>query len=68
MVKLPNWLYEPLPFLYVAAGAFALWRLDDVVGELSGLLLISAGLVIANMRHEYRKQARAQAAARHHHR
>ncbi len=55
MVKLPNWLYEPLPFLYVAAGALALWRLDDVVGELSGLLLISAGLVIANMRHEYRK-------------
>lgn len=55
MVKLPVWLYEPLPYLYTCAGAVALWRLDDTLGEISGLLLISAGLVIASMRRDYRK-------------
>ena len=55
MVNLPVWLYEPLPYLYTCAGTGALWRLDDMLGEISGLLLISAGLVIASMRREYRK-------------
>jgi len=59
-MKLPNWLYEPLPYLYMAVGAFVAWQLDEVIGELSGLLLISAGLVVANMRHEYRKLLKHQ--------
>jgi hypothetical protein len=64
MVKLPTWLYESLPYIYAGAGAVALWRLDDVIGEISGLLLISAGLVVANMRHEYRKILKARMGAR----
>ena len=64
MVKLPTWLYESLPYIYAAAGVVALWRLDDVIGEISGLLLISAGLVVANMRHEYRKILKARESVR----
>lgn len=54
MAVLPNWIYEPLPYLYTGAGFIALLNLDTLVGKISGILLISAGVVVGYQRYEYR--------------
>ncbi len=54
MVILPNWLYEPLPYVYGIAGIVASYRLDSAMGRISGVLLITAGIVVAYQRYEFR--------------
>jgi len=54
MAVLPNWIYEPLPYLYAGAGVVAIMNLDTVIGRISGILLITAGLVVGYQRYEYR--------------
>lgn len=56
--NVPDWLYEPLPYLYVLMGLIATIVLDAIVGKISGVLLISAGFVIWNLRFTYRRRHR----------
>ena len=52
----PAWLYEPLPYLYVAMGLVSIVMLEAVVGKLSGVMLISAGVAIWHLRFSYRRR------------
>jgi hypothetical protein len=54
MSILPSWIYEPLPYIYGGVGIFAAFTLDSMIGKLSGVLLISAGIVVGFLRYEYR--------------
>ena len=54
--NLPEWLYEPLPYLYVLMGLIATYVLDAAIGKMSGVLLISAGVVIWQLRFSYRRR------------
>lgn len=56
--NIPIWIYEPLPYLYTLMGVIATFVLDELVGKLSGLLLVSAGLVVWNLRFTYRRHHR----------
>lgn len=56
--NIPDWLYEPLPYLYVLMGLIATIVLEATVGKISGLMLISAGFVIWNLRFTYRRRRR----------
>jgi hypothetical protein len=55
MAVFPNWLYEPLPYIYGVAGIASTFTLDTLVGRMSGILLITAGIVVAFQRYEYRR-------------
>jgi len=56
--NMPDWLYEPLPYLYLMMGLLATIVLDAYVGKISGLMLISAGIVTWNLRFIYRRRRR----------
>lgn len=51
---LPDWLYEALPFLYLAAGFAAIFHFDTPAGYGVGALLLLAALLIFKMRMDYR--------------
>lgn len=53
---MPGWLYEPLPYLYAGMGGVAFVLLDSIIGKLSGILLISAGVVVWRLRFIYRRR------------
>lgn len=55
---LPEWLYEPLPYVYATSGLASAIFLESALGKLSGVLLISAALVISYQRYAYRRLAR----------
>ncbi len=55
MAVLPNWLYEPLPYVYAGAGLIATVSLDTITGRFSGILLITAGIVVGYQRFEHRR-------------
>jgi len=46
----PDWLYESLPCLYIAAGGAAMAFLTHGVGRASGALLVLAGMWVFVMR------------------
>jgi hypothetical protein len=50
----PRWIYETLPFLYVAFGIIAFLKLDERLGQVCSLLLVSAGVTIWVIRTRYR--------------
>lgn len=56
--NMPGWLYEPLPFLYALMGIIAIVQLEALVGKLSGVMLISAAVVVWNLRFTYRRRHR----------
>ena len=56
MIILPRWFYESLPYLYAAAGLFATIALDTILGRVCGLLLATAGAVIAYQRYDHRHE------------
>jgi len=56
--SLPYWLYEALPYVYVGVGSVVIYALDAFIGKLSGVLLISAGVVIGHLRFVYRRHRR----------
>lgn len=58
MGPLPNWLYEPLPYLYVLVGIITAYSLDILLGRISGLLLISAGVIVWHLRFQHRREVR----------
>ena len=53
---IPHWLYERLPYLYVAVGIFTLANLEHRIGVLSGGLLILIGVYIWFMRRTSRSE------------
>ncbi len=55
MLVLPNWVYEPLPYIYTSTGLVSAVMLDSMMGRMSGILLITAGFVIVYQRYEYRR-------------
>ena len=52
---IPRPIYEALPFIYAAAGAYVFLTLDPTVGKASGVLLMTAAFVVFSMRKHYRK-------------
>lgn len=59
----PEWLYEPLPFIYFAAGIGGALGTRNAAGIASGVALCSAGLAIWNLRRTYRKAKAEEAKA-----
>lgn len=57
----PDWLYEPLPFIYIGLGLGAALGTGNVIGVISGIALCSAGVAIWQLRRAYR-MARAEQA------
>lgn len=50
----PEWIYELLPWLYVAAGVGTMLVLRNLMSVLSGLTLVSAGFSVWHMRRRSR--------------
>jgi len=53
---MPSALYEALPYIYLIAGAGALFGVDAVFGRICGVLLIGIGFVVLRMRSQSRKR------------
>ena len=51
---LPQPLYEGLPYLYIISGLSSIIGLDTPGGKLCGLLLMTAGIVVHQIRARYR--------------
>jgi hypothetical protein len=47
-----------MPFVYILAGGAVLYRSTAVAGIVAGTLLISAGAIILQMRHDYQHAPR----------
>jgi hypothetical protein len=52
--RLPKWLYELLPYGYIASGLPSVWTLRNAPSLFSAVMLMSAGVVVIAMRHSYR--------------
>jgi len=50
----PKPIYALLPFAYMLAGGLSITSSETTVGIVSGTLLVSAGAVILQLRHDYR--------------
>jgi len=55
---LPNRLYEVLPYVYAGAGLLTMYSLGNGAGVLSGLMLISAGVIVWTLRRNRRSHPR----------
>lgn len=51
---LPNWIYAPLPFVYIGFGGIAAYNSSNVWGLISGLMLFSVGALVWWWRYSYR--------------
>ncbi len=60
MATLPSWLYEPLPYVYASVGAVATLSMDSIIGVISGVLLMSAGIYIWYLRFDHRSIHKAR--------
>jgi hemerythrin-like metal-binding protein len=54
--NLPKWLYEALPYAYIAGAFTTVGMTRNAIGLISGVLLLSAGALVLSMRHSYRVQ------------
>jgi hypothetical protein len=52
----PNWLYESLPYLYIAAGVLTIAFLEHRAALFSSFLLIMAGVLVWHMRRTNRRK------------
>ncbi|MGD8783158.1 MAG: hypothetical protein PVG75_01915 [Thioalkalispiraceae bacterium] len=61
-MRLPKWIYEIYPVLYILSGLAAITLVDSSLCFLSGLILVAGGVAILFMRRNYRmiKQHLAQ--------
>ena len=57
-VTTPAWLYELLPFIYLAVGLVVFVSLNGMLSILSGALFFAAGVQVLLMRSRYRKAIR----------
>ena len=53
-MRLPKFLYELYPALYVIGGIAAISLVDSYVAQLSGIILATGGIAIMLMRRNYR--------------
>ncbi|VAW92365.1 hypothetical protein MNBD_GAMMA21-1261 [hydrothermal vent metagenome] len=53
-MRLPNFLYESYPVIYVIGGIIAMSTVESYLSFLSGLLLAMGGISILFMRRNYR--------------
>ena len=60
-MTMSNFLYNALPYIYTAGGVLTLLTTGETIGRFSGVLLISAAMLVFHMRIEYRT-LRAQSA------
>lgn len=56
--SMPEWLYRSLPYLYIASGLLVLFGLGNAIGVFSGLMLVSAGVIVWRSRTRYRRSRR----------
>lgn len=47
---IPKPIYEVLPYLYVGSGVASILNLDVMSGQVSGALLLLAGLIVYKLR------------------
>lgn len=59
----PKWLYESLPYIYIAAGVLTILLLWNFIAMFSGGMLIAAGATVWSIRQKYRKEPPARQAA-----
>jgi hemerythrin len=57
---IPGWIYESLPYVYIAAGGITIGLLPNFMGVMSGVLLLSAGLFVAQQRKYYRSRLKRE--------
>lgn len=60
-MKTEDYLYETLPYLYTAGGVLTLLLSAEGIGRASGVLLISAALLVFHMRIDYRTRRAREA-------
>ena len=60
-MRTSHFLYNALPYIYTAGGVLTLMTTGETIGRFSGVLLISAAMLVFHMRIEYRT-LRAQSA------
>lgn len=62
----PKPIYELLPYIYIGLGLISLFGIENMTGKLFGATLLTAGIVIQQMRFRYRakRRPRAQSFAR----
>ena len=53
---LPKSIYESLPYAYVTCGVLTLVLLQTIARVIPGFMLISAGILILQMRFTYRQE------------
>jgi hypothetical protein len=58
MYYFPPWIYEALPYLYLLVGTTAAAGVDPTAGRISGLLLITAAIIILKLRRDNRRVAK----------
>lgn len=51
-----DFLYDALPYLYTIGGMLALLYSNEAVGRVSGMLLISAAMMIFHLRLQHRTE------------
>jgi hypothetical protein len=51
---LPNWLYRILPFIYSVTGLVCFYFSENWIACLSGVLLITAGIIVWKLRKEFK--------------
>jgi hypothetical protein len=56
-IYLPGWLYERLPHAYVTSGFSTLLTLEHLASYISGVLLVTAGVVVWKVRRDARRAA-----------
>ena len=54
----PKWLYDILPYVYMASGLATMLVLQNAMAFFSGLMLVSAGATVWTMRRAYRSTGR----------
>lgn len=52
---LPEWLYRTLPVIYSLSGFLCFYFSDNGFGYLSGLLLITAGMMVWKLRRDFKE-------------
>ena len=52
-MRWPKLIYAIWPFLHILVGGAVLYRTHSLVGIAAGTLLISAGAIILQMRHDF---------------
>jgi len=53
-MKSEDFLYDALPYLYTVGGVLTLLLSGEMIGRASGVLLISAAMLVFHLRIEYR--------------